>query len=131
MYVFTSPEVVSLPETVQLLHDPEELQPLTSDRASLRAAVDSLTAQAEPPAIALAVTVGRKIGAVDDRLKPGRQTPQIVLVTDGSSTEAVREAERAGVGKSSASRHNGQQLRDYVFQRAAKQGRSDRVRSLR
>ncbi len=91
---------------------PVEVQPLTSDRTLLRDTLDSkqfydmagetrrlwlLTRlvcsepQAEPPAIELAVKVARTTRLGDE--SPTR----IVLITDGCSREAARDAQKSGI----------------------------------
>jgi hypothetical protein len=63
---------------------PIEVQPLTSDKALLAAAVDSVQATGEPAAIDWAVKLAGEI------------SPQIVLVTDTCSKEATKRAEQSG-----------------------------------
>jgi hypothetical protein len=96
----------------KLLHIPEEIQPLTSDRALLRAAVNSVQPVAEPPAIQCAVNVAHEIGAWDQTTLPVgpnsavKVTPdvhppdsgptRIILITDGRETSAVQAARESG-----------------------------------
>ena len=70
---------------------PLEVQPLTSDKALLRAAVDSVQATASPPAIEWAVKLAREIPS------PDKVPPRIVLITDACAKEAVKRMEESGV----------------------------------
>jgi hypothetical protein len=97
----------------KLLHIPEESQPLTSNRALLRAAIDAVQPVAEPPAIQCAINVAREIGPWDGaplpvgpnsaviltpEVHPGdNDPPRIVLITDGCAADATREAQKSGV----------------------------------
>jgi hypothetical protein len=70
---------------------PFEVQPLTSDRALLTTAVDSVQAEAWPAAIEWAVKAAREAPM------PDNSPPRIVLITDACSKEATRRAEQSGV----------------------------------
>ncbi len=69
---------------------PLEVQPLTSDQAFLRAAVDSAGVQPELPAIDWSLKVAREICAA------GGTPPRILLITDASDGNATREAGKSG-----------------------------------
>jgi hypothetical protein len=78
--------------------NPVEVQPMTSGKALLRAAVDSAQALPQAPAIQWAAKVADKVAGTDEgRLKPGLRAPRIVLVTDGCATEATRAGQRCGI----------------------------------
>ncbi len=78
--------------------NPLEVQSLTDKKELLRAAVKSVNALPEPPAIGWAVKVAHEIGgSTKDRLKAGPRAPGIVLITDACEKDATRRAEQAGV----------------------------------
>jgi hypothetical protein len=71
--------------------EPSEVQPMTSDKALLAAAVDSIQATAQPAAIDWAMKLARDIPS------PDTNPPRIVLVTDACSKEAAKAAQESGV----------------------------------
>ncbi len=78
--------------------NPVEVQPMTSDKSSLNAAVEAAQALAEPTAIEWAVKVADAIETSEkDRRKPGLRSRRVVLITDGCAKEASREAQKSGV----------------------------------
>jgi hypothetical protein len=93
--------------------NPVEIQTPTSDQALLRAAVSSARAQDEPPAIDLAVKLAQEIGPGEKSLPPigpnsgiilqpgqlPRETSpsRVMLITDGCSQSAARNAQKSGV----------------------------------
>jgi hypothetical protein len=76
---------------VRVCPRPEEIQPMTSDRSRLSAAVVSVPQTTDDPSsIHWAVRLSQGLPA------PYGVSPQIVLITDGCDRKAVREAEAAG-----------------------------------
>jgi len=79
---------------------PCEVQPTTSDRALLAAAVESVQATADPPAIPWAVRLAREILSPDQdprQPEPVGISPRIVLLTDACCRDATKRAEQSGV----------------------------------
>ena len=95
---------------------PSEIRPLTSDKALLTAAVDSVQATEEPPAIDWAVKLAREIPM------PDTSSPRTVLITDAAGKEAVKRAGERH--RSAARRHSGGQPGNNVLHRPAEQGRT-------